>query len=93
MMEAAASAQTNGSSPNAIHTNGDNPVRVLTAAEVAHKLGTTTRWVYAETRAGRIPHVRLGPRYVRYVEASIDAWLLGLERGAPGLRPGGFPHG
>lgn len=66
---------------------------LLTADEVATKLGTTKRWVYAETRASRIPHVRLGPRYVRYREQAIDAWLERLERGAPGPRPGGSPHG
>jgi predicted DNA-binding transcriptional regulator AlpA len=67
--------------------------RLLLAEDVAAKLGTTTRWVYAETRAGRIPHIRLGPRYVRYREPSIDAWLAAQERGpikAPGSRPGGF---
>ena len=67
--------------------------RLLDAGDVAAKLGVTKRWVYAETRAGRIPHVRLGPRYVRYREQAIDAWLEALERGAPGPRPGGPPHG
>jgi len=66
--------------------------RLLTADEVAEKLGTTKRWVYAETRASRIPHVRLGPRYVRYREQAIDAWLASIERGA-GLGPGGFTDG
>lgn len=66
---------------------------LLTADDVAAKLGVTKRWVYAETRAGRIPHVRLGPRYVRYREQAIDGWLADLERGAPGNGPGGLPHG
>jgi excisionase family DNA binding protein len=64
---------------------------LLDAEGVAVKLGVTKRWVYAETRASRIPHVRLGPRYVRYREQSIDHWLAALEKGAPGSRPGGFP--
>jgi excisionase family DNA binding protein len=38
-------------------------------------------WVYAETRAGRIPHVRLG-RYYRYRSESIDAWIRELEDGS-----------
>lgn len=62
--------------------------RLLCADDVARKLGVTKRWVYAETRAGRIPHVRLGPRYVRYREQALDAWIAALERGTPGSRPG-----
>jgi Helix-turn-helix domain len=37
-------------------------------------------WVYAETRAGRLPHVKLG-RYYRYAEESIEAFVAGLDRG------------
>ena len=43
--------------------------------------GMGTDWVYAEVRANRIPHVRLG-RYVRFRAESIDRWIRGLERGA-----------
>lgn len=70
-----------------------NGSALLTADDLAAKLGVTKRWVYAETRAGRIPHVRLGPRYVRYREQAIDDWLAALERGAPGSGPGGSPRG
>ena len=38
--------------------------RLLTADEVAAMLRVTKAWVYAETRRGDLPHVRLG-RYVR----------------------------
>jgi len=41
----------------------------------------TRDWIYAETRAGRIPHVALG-RYYRYRPESIDAWLRDIERGS-----------
>lgn len=51
---------------------------LLTAEEVAGMIGMTTDWVYAETRAGRIPHVRLG-RYRRYRRESIEEWLSALE--------------
>ena len=34
----------------------------------------TPGWVYAETRAGRIPHIELG-RYYRYRRSAIEAWL------------------
>jgi excisionase family DNA binding protein len=56
--------------------------RLLTADEVADILGMGRDWVYAEVRAGRLPHVKLG-RYVRFREASITAWLAELERAAP----------
>jgi excisionase family DNA binding protein len=39
----------------------------------------TPQWVYAHTRKGRIPHVKLGRHYYRYNAAAIDAWLEGIE--------------
>jgi excisionase family DNA binding protein len=70
----------------------------MTAEETADRLSVPKSWVYAETRAGRIPHVRLG-RYYRYRPDAIDAWVADLERGptsyrkyAPGSGPGGSPH-
>lgn len=48
-------------------------------------VGMTRDWIYAETRAGRIPHVTLG-RYYRYRPESIDAWLRDIERGSVGAR-------
>lgn len=53
--------------------------RLLLAGEVAELLQVTPAWVYSETRADRIPHVRLG-RYVRYRRSAIDAWLSASER-------------
>jgi excisionase family DNA binding protein len=53
--------------------------RLLVAGEVAAMLRVTTGWVYAETRAGRIPCVRLG-RYYRYRASAIAAWLEEVER-------------
>jgi excisionase family DNA binding protein len=74
--------------------------RLLDAGEVAELLAVPKSWVYAETRAGRLPHVKLG-RYFRYAEPSIRAFIAGLERGptpyrkyaAPGVEPGGLPDG
>lgn len=70
-------------SPDAPHT-GD-PARfsrpssgLLTADQVADLLGMGVDWVYAQTRAHTIPHVRLG-RYCRYRAESIQAWLADLE--------------
>jgi excisionase family DNA binding protein len=52
--------------------------RLLTAEEVADRLGVRTDWVWAQARAGRIPHVRLG-RYRRFRESALEAWVCGLE--------------
>jgi excisionase family DNA binding protein len=48
--------------------------RLLTADEVAAYLQVKRSWVYAETRANRIPHVRLG-RYVRYQVDAVELWI------------------
>ena len=55
-----------------------NPSTLMLASEVADLLKVTPAWVYAETRRGRLPHIRLG-RYVRYRRAAIDAWLDAAE--------------
>ena len=52
---------------------------LLFAEDVATMVGMTRKWVYTETRAGRIPHVALG-RYYRYRPESIDAWLRQIEQ-------------
>jgi excisionase family DNA binding protein len=54
--------------------------QLLNADDVAAMLGMGTDWIYAQVRAGRIPHVRLG-RYVRFRAESIDQWIRDLERG------------
>jgi len=53
----------------------------MTAEELACRLHVTLAWVYAETRAGRIPHLRLG-RYVRYRRSTIAAWEREKEGGS-----------
>ena len=58
--------------------------RLLTADELAERLGMKTEWVWAQARAGRIPHVRLG-RYRRFRESAVEAWLR--EPAANPLRP------
>lgn len=52
---------------------------LLTAEEVAKRLGMTENWVWAQARKGSIPHVQLG-RYRRFREEAIDEWLRELER-------------
>ena len=38
-------------------------------------------WVYAECRAGRLPHVKLG-KYTRVRREALDAWVAALEAGS-----------
>ena len=57
--------------------------RLLTADELAERLGMKTEWVWAQARAGRIPHVRLG-RYRRFRESAVEEWLRELETGGTG---------
>ncbi len=72
---------------NASGSNG----RLLLADDVAEMLGVPKTWVYAETRAGRLPHVTLG-RYRRYRRAAVEAWIADHERGPIGPRSGHRPH-
>jgi excisionase family DNA binding protein len=63
--------------------------RLLTVDEVAERLGVTKDWVWAQARAGRIPHVQLG-RYRRFREEALERWLEEQEtrgRNGAGRRP------
>ena len=44
-----------------------------------------TEWVWAQARAGRIPHVRLG-RYRRFRESAVEEWLRELVTGGATAR-------
>jgi excisionase family DNA binding protein len=59
---------------------------LLFAEDVAARIGMTKDWIYAETRAGRIPHITLG-RYYRYRPESIDEWIRRMERGLGSAEP------
>lgn len=48
--------------------------RLLTANEVAARLGVLPSWVSKAARANRIPYVRVG-RYRRFRWPDIEAWL------------------
>lgn len=54
--------------------------RLLTAGEVADMLAVRESWVREATRAGHLPHLRLG-RYVRYQREAIQAWLSEQRHG------------
>jgi excisionase family DNA binding protein len=73
-------------------------------AQVAERLNVPVTWVYAECRAGRMPHVKLG-KYTRIRRDALDTWIAALEGESlkgpwrryaevlPGSEPGGSPHG
>jgi excisionase family DNA binding protein len=55
--------------------------QLLTADEVASRLGVQPSWVSKAARANRIPHVRVG-RYRRFRWTDIEAWLENQRRGS-----------
>jgi len=64
---------------------------LLTAEQLARRLGMTRSWVLDHTagtrRAGRvrgprIPCLRLGGRMIRYDAQEVDRWLEGLKEGS-----------
>jgi excisionase family DNA binding protein len=52
---------------------------LLTAGEVAERLGVPESWVRTEERAGRIPGVRLG-KYVRFKLSDVERTLAERSR-------------
>lgn len=50
--------------------------RLLTAAEVAERLGFTERYVWRLGREGVLPRVKLpGRKYVRFCEADVERFV------------------
>lgn len=66
-----------------METNSEarSSAKLLDAGQVATLLGVSKAWVYAASRRGAIPVVRLG-RYRRYHWPSIEAWISDLEQAA-----------
>ena len=48
---------------------------LITYDEAAKRLGFALGTLYALVHAGRIPHVRLGKRLVRFSRAELQRWL------------------
>ena len=68
----------------------DSPERVLlTAEEVAGRLGVTLDFVRRATMCGEIPSVRLGHRTVRYSKDAVDGWWKAKEEAAKAARRAG----
>jgi excisionase family DNA binding protein len=53
---------------------------LLTAEQVAEKLGVPKSWVYEQSRRGVIPTVTLG-RYRRFRAQAIEEWIEEQEEG------------
>jgi excisionase family DNA binding protein len=60
-------------------------LRLLDAAELAQRWNVPTSWIREQTRAGHIPHIKLG-RYVRFRAETVDAWLAAQEAGGAAWR-------
>jgi excisionase family DNA binding protein len=54
-------------------------MELLDAEAVAAIIGMSKDWVYAEARADRIPHVKLG-RYTRFRREALEDWIRRQER-------------
>lgn len=57
---------------------------LLTVPEVAALLRISVGATYSLVTSGRIPHLRLGPRTIRFERGAVEAWLA--EQSAAGLR-------
>lgn len=66
--------------PNRYESESSAMKKLMTAQQVAELLEVDPSWVYQETRAGRLPHVRLG-RYRRFRLGAIERWIEDHERG------------
>lgn len=66
--------------PKSYETESSAMKKLMTAQQVAELLEVDPSWVYQETRAGRLPHVRLG-RYRRFRLGAIERWIEDHERG------------
>ncbi len=64
----------------------NSPAPLLTYAEAAAFLNVPRGTLHAWVHHRRVPHVRLGPRSVRFVLADLEHWLAARsapEGGAP----------
>jgi excisionase family DNA binding protein len=56
--------------------------RLLTARQLAERLGVSSETVLRWTRAGEVPAIRLPRGAIRYAPAAIEAWLEGRATSA-----------
>ncbi len=63
--------------------------RLLTAAEVAERLGYTERYVWKLGREGVLPRVKLpGRKYVRFAEEDVERLVQQGRQASPAVRRG-----
>ena len=62
--------------------------RLLTAAEVAERLGYTERYVWKLGREGVLPRIKLpGRKYVRFAESDVEAFVASCRESVRPPRP------
>ena len=67
--------------PSAVASQPTTPLTLLLDAhEAARALRLSERTLWARTKAGEIPHVRIGRR-VLYSPAALERWVAGLRIG------------
>ena len=61
--------------------------RLLTAAEVAERLGFTERYVWRLGREGVLPRIKLpGRKYVRFAEEDVERFIAGARERPASVR-------
>jgi excisionase family DNA binding protein len=60
--------------------------QLLTIRDVAAHTGLPLSWLYAQTAANTIPHLKIG-KYVRFRLGEMEAWLEQQRRGPRVERP------
>jgi excisionase family DNA binding protein len=53
---------------------------LLDATAAAHLLGVRPSWIYEATRAGRLPHIKIG-RHIRFLRTDLETWVLSRRIG------------
>lgn len=59
------------------------PEPLLTADQVAERLQFRRERIWAMTRRGELPVVRIGPRDLRYDPTDIEAWIARRRSSRP----------
>ncbi len=56
-------------------------MKLLTFTEVSEQYALKTSTLYSMVHKGQIPHVRIGPRTVRFRADELEAWVQERSRG------------
>jgi excisionase family DNA binding protein len=65
---------------------------LLTIADVCALFKVTKDWVYDEVEAGRLPHVKLGRKHLRFRRRDLESYLAHHLRPARPRREAGGPE-